>query len=85
MSAYVSVDGVEFTDDDVERWADEAEAGFPGAVFSESSPGRPVSVGLNARPFTIRLDDARRSKIDRVARDRRTTASEVVRGLIDVL
>lgn len=75
----------EFTDDDLERWADEAERGFPGARFGKSAPGRPGSVGHDARPFTLRLDHARRSKLDQIARERHTTSSQLVRDLIDNL
>lgn len=75
----------EFTEDDLERWADEAERGFPGATFGKSTPGRPVSVGHDARPFTLRLDHARRSKLDQIARQRHTTSSQLVRDLIDDL
>ena len=31
---YTAANGTAFTDDDLERWAQEAEAGFPGATFS---------------------------------------------------
>ncbi len=75
----------EWTEEDLERWAGEAEAGFPGATFGRSTPGRPVSVGHDARPFTLRLDRARRSKLDQVAHERNTTASQLVRDLIDDL
>lgn len=56
MTPYTAADGTTFTDDDIERWVAEAEAGFPEATFSPSTPGRPVSVGQEARPFTLRLD-----------------------------
>lgn len=62
-----SRDGAVFTEQDLERWADEAEAGFPGATFDKSTPGRPVTVGAEARPFTLRLDQARRAKLDQTS------------------
>ncbi len=85
MAQYVAVDGTVFTDDDLENWAREAEDGFPGARFGSSSPGRPVSVGHDARPVTVRLDADRRLKLDQVARGRHTTVSQVLRDLIDAL
>ena len=48
-------------------------------------PGRPVSVGKNAHPFTIRLDEARRNKINTIAKELGTTPSHLVRDLIDAL
>ncbi|WP_273119217.1 hypothetical protein [Actinomyces dentalis] len=48
-------------------------------------PPAPRGAGGRDRPLVLRLDAARRSKLDEVARLRRTTASQVVRELIDSL
>ena len=80
---YTAANGTAFTDDDLERWAQEAEAGFPGATFSPSTPGRPISVGEQAKPFTLRLDTARREKLRTLAEARHTNPSQVMRELID--
>lgn len=85
MDTHTGADGTRFTDADVERWAQEAEAGFPGARFSPSTPGRPVSVGQDARPLTIRLDAARRAKLSALAAAQHTNVSQVVRDLIDTI
>lgn len=87
MARYSDVNGVPFTDDDVERWAADAESekGYTGKHLGPSVPGRPISVGAQARPFTLRLDAARRAKLDEAAQERRTTPSQLVRDLIDAL
>jgi len=92
MSEYLSSDGVTFTDEDIERWAviDESEAGYTGGHLgppTEGLPslGRPISVGEDARPFTVRLDAIRRAKLDLAARQRNVSASQLVRDLIDGL
>ncbi|MDF2045325.1 MULTISPECIES: CopG family transcriptional regulator [Microbacterium] len=87
MKKYTDVNGVPFTDDDIEAWAAEAESekGYTGGHLGPSQPGRPVSVGAKARPFTLRLDAARRAKLDEVAHDRHTTPSQLMRDLIDAL
>ncbi|WP_420176546.1 CopG family transcriptional regulator [Luteococcus sp. OSA5] len=87
MTEYKDVNGVPFTDEDIELWATEAESerGYQGGHLGPSRPGRPISVGDQARPFTLRLDAARRAKLDTAARQRRTTASQLVRDLIDAL
>lgn len=85
MGTYSDVNGVPFTDDDVERWAAQAEAGYTGKHLGPSVPGRPISVGAQARPFTLRLDAARRAKLDEVAQERHTTPSQLMRELIDTL
>ena len=70
MATYTAASGGTFTDADLERWGEEAEVGFPGARFGPSSAGRPVSVGTDARPFTLRLDAARRAKLEARAKER---------------
>lgn len=87
MSKYTDVNGTPFTDEDIEHWASEAESelGYTGKHLGPSQPGRPVSVGTQARPFTLRLDAARRAKLDEVAHERHTTASQLMRELIDSL
>ncbi len=85
MGKYTAVNGTEFTDEDIERWAAEHEGGYTGAHVGPAVPGRPVSVGANAKPFTLRWDAHRRAKLDRLAKERHTTPSELMRGLIDAL
>lgn len=85
MKKYRAADGTVFTEEDIERWAQEAEEGFPRGVFGASSPGRPVSVGPGARPLTIRLDAERRAKLAEIAERRGITVSQLLRGLIDEL
>ncbi len=87
MSKYSDVNGVPFTDEDIERWDAEAESeqGYTGKHLGPSVAGRPISVGAQARPFTLRLDAARRAKLDEIARERHTTPSQLMRELIDAL
>lgn len=87
MTAYHDVTGVQFTDGDIERWALEAESeqGYTGKHLGASVAGRPISVGTQARPFTLRLDLARRAKLDEIARVKETTPSQIIRELIDAL
>ena len=82
---YVSTEGVTYSDEDVERWGQEAEAGFPGWKFGRPIAGRPISVGADARPFSFRLDADRRAKLIDAAKERQTTPSQVMRDLIDTL
>ncbi|MGO1592113.1 MAG: CopG family transcriptional regulator [Ancrocorticia sp.] len=87
MKTYKDVNGTEFTEEDIERWAADAEADVPytGEHYGPPTPGRPVSVGTEAKPFTLRLDRERRSKLDAAAHDRHVTPSQLVRDLIDTL
>lgn len=85
MTKHTAADGTTFTDADLERWAHEAEAGFPVARFGRATPGRPVSVGEDARSLTIRLDARRRAKLAARAEQQHTNVSQVLRDLIDAL
>ncbi len=85
ITKHTATDGTAFTEADIERWGTEAEQGFPGWKFGRSVAGRPVSVGAQARPFTLRLDADRRAKLDHVAQERHTTVSQLMRDLIDSL
>lgn len=38
MSTYTDINGVTFTDADVERWADDAEVGFPNSTLTRETP-----------------------------------------------
>ncbi|QPK80774.1 CopG family transcriptional regulator [Schaalia sp. ZJ405] len=87
MGTYTDVNGTAFTDDDIEQWASEAESetGYTGKHLGASIPGRPISVGVQAKPFTLRLDAPRRAKLNEVANQRQTTPSQLMRDLIDSL
>jgi len=90
MAGYVTTGGTKFTDEDIERWAavEESDEGYTGGhvgppINGLPTLGRPVSIGEDARPFTVRLDARRRAQLDAAARARHTTSSELVRELID--
>ncbi len=85
METYTSADGTTFTSAELEQWAREAEAGFPQAEFGPATPGRPVSVGEDARPLTFRLDARRRAKLVALAAQQHKNVSQVLRDLIDAV
>lgn len=87
MGKYADVNGVPFTDEDIERWAaeDESEVGYGGGHLGPSRPGRPVSVGADVRPVTVRLDAVRRAKLEKFASSHQTSISQAVRDLIDAI
>lgn len=87
MAKYTAMNGTTFTDEDIERWAAEAESeqGYTGGHIGASIPDRPVSVGAESKPFTLRLDANRRAKLDTVAKQRHITPADLMRDLIDTL
>lgn len=84
---WTAVNGTTYNDEQVEQWAkaQESEAEYSGEHLTPAMPGRPVSVGKNAHPVTIRLDEARRNKINTIAKELGTTPSHLVRDIIDAL
>lgn len=87
MTECTDVNGPASTDDGIEGWAAaaESEQGYTGGHIAPSVPGRPISVGRKARPFTLRLDTARRAKLDEAAQERHITLPRLMRDLIDAL
>lgn len=87
MGTYTAADGTHFTEADIERWAavTESEEGYTGDHRGPTTAGRPVSIGADARPFTLRLDAQRRAKLRRIAEQRQVTTSQLMRELIDSL
>ena len=69
MATYTSAYGAMITDEDLERWENEAEDGVPydGKHLGSSVAGRPISVGVGAKPFTLRPDRSRRTKLGEVS------------------
>ncbi|MGO3146514.1 MAG: CopG family transcriptional regulator [Leucobacter sp.] len=85
MNVHTTADNVQFTEEDIKRWGQEAESGFTGWKFGKPVAGRPVSVGTDARPFTLCLDAERRMKLNKIAQEKHTTPSQLMRNLIDAL
>ncbi|WP_164461548.1 hypothetical protein [Neoactinobaculum massilliense] len=75
---YTAATGEHFTDEDIERWAADAESGFPDSTV-EWVPGRPW--GKQTEPMvvkTIRIPAALWHRIEQQASKRGVTVSEVV-------
>lgn len=73
--------GIPLTDDDIQRLADEAEAGYdPGHLRPRG--GRPRMGSAPAEVVAVRLDPELRAAIEARATADRTTTSEVIRDAI---
>ena len=85
MATYTDVNGVQFTDEDIERWAAEVESeeGPPLTFVEAPRKGRPRSVGEEADVMSFRIDLPRRQKLQNIAKTKGVSASDVVRELID--
>jgi len=86
MKTYTTKSGRVYSEADLERRSWEAANGMPGWEFvGKPTPGRPVSVGAKAKPFTIRLDEVRRAKVENEAKTRHISTSDLMRELIDAM
>lgn len=84
--SWTAANGTTYTNEDLERWASlqESEEYDPPHLMPVHR-GRPISIGKDAQPFTIRLDHNRREKINQIAAEHHVTPSKLVRDLIDSL
>lgn len=76
-----TIDGLDLTDELIEEYAQEAEAGYD---LDEWEPvrGRPLMGTGPAKSFPVRLDPELRAELDRRAADEDRPASEVVRDAL---
>ncbi|MBT1162591.1 MULTISPECIES: hypothetical protein [Bifidobacterium] len=78
MKQYLAEDGTPITDEMVERWAQEAEDGFPDCTLTrESDPFPPSRVDMKAH--TIRVPDELWTLVEAAANIKHITPSEYTR------
>jgi hypothetical protein len=76
-----AANGIELTDDTLNRMADEAERGLDTTQLRRR-PGRPSMGSGPAETFPVRLDPELRAALDHRAEHDQTTASEVIRAAL---
>jgi hypothetical protein len=81
---HVAHDGTVLTDELLDQWGDQIEAGeYPGTAVPVRR-GRPLAIGAEAAsPVTVWLDRARRDKLRLMAERRHVSQAEVLRDLLD--
>lgn len=77
-------DGRPVTEEDVRRWADEAEAGFPGTAFGpvRRGPGRPPTSRPKAGRVQMRVDEDTYRQITERGASRGETRSQYLSRLV---
>ena len=73
--------GIPLSDDDIQRLADEAEAGYDPSQLRPRG-GRPRMGSAPAEVVPVRLDPELRAAVEARATAERTTTSEVIREAI---
>ena len=84
MGDVIASDGTVVTQRMLDDWFERAEAGeLPGSP-GPTHPGRPLSIGDEvATPVTIRLDGARRRKLEQLATTGGVSKAQIMRDLLD--
>jgi len=75
MNTYTAPGGVTYTDDDIERWAADAERGI--------YPGEPGEIIDGPMLNVVPLDDAHRAKAEELAEQRGLSVQELFYQFID--
>lgn len=80
MSEYRTADGRRLTESDIERLADEAEAGFPGKTLAKPRKGRPwLDDSGPSRSRTVRLPGNLDIALTVCAESENVSPSEIIR------
>lgn len=77
MNHCIGANGVPFTDEDVERWTNEAEDGFPNSVLTHETPPWRKSEPMETR--SLRVPSALWSLLEKQAKEHGVTTSEYAR------
>lgn len=77
MKQYMGANGVPFTDEDVEQWAQEAENGFPNSVLAHEVPPWRKSEPMVTR--SLRVPNALWTLLEKQAKEHGVTTSEYAR------
>lgn len=78
--SYGTIDGVEITEEVIERLVKHSEEGFPGARFR--SPGRPARTEEQTRAVTVRLTDTELTHLMARAEHEDMSRSDAIRAAI---
>ena len=78
--SYGTIDGVEVTEEVVERLVKNAEDGFPGATFRV--PGRPARTDEPTRAITVRLSESELAAVMARAEREHKSRSDAIRAAI---
>lgn len=79
MSGNNTINGVPVTEEQIEKWADEAAAGFDVATLKKRGRGRPGRGSSAAQLIGLRLTPDELAALDEAAARRHLTRSEAIR------
>lgn len=78
-----TMNGQEISEEQIDQWVTEAEAGYDPAMLRRR--GRPTRASSPSRAITVRLTETELEGIEKYARQHDLTRSEAIRSAIQVL
>lgn len=82
MTDYIASTGEHFTDDDLERWAQDADKGFPNAIFEPTPPRQWEHEAQPMTSKTFRAPTSLWALVEQKAKEENLTTSDFVRRAI---
>lgn len=82
MSEGETIDGVHVTDEQIQAWADEAEAGIDVDMLKKRGRGRPGRGAEPAQVVALRLTPQELAELDALAARAHKTRSELIRAAL---
>lgn len=82
VGARETINGVPVTDEQIQAWADEAEAGFDADELKKRGRGRPGRGSEPAQVVALRLTAEELAELDALAAHTHQTRSELIRAAL---
>lgn len=82
MDARETINGVPVTDEQIQTWADEAEAGYDVDALKKRGRGRPGRGAEPSQVVALRLTSEELAELDALASRMHKTRSELIRAAL---
>ena len=84
MSINVMIDGKPVTEEQIQAWAEEAEAGYDCAALKKRGRGRPGRGAAASQVIALRLTEEEIEALDARVKEEGTTRSDVIREALQL-
>ncbi len=85
MGITETINGKPVTDEQIQAWADEAEAGYDYAALKKRGRGRPGRGAAPSQVIALRLTEKEVAALDARAKEKGTTRSDVIREALQLV
>lgn len=84
MSINETIGGKPVTEEQIQAWADEAEAGYDYAALKKRGRGRPGRGAVASQVIALRLTEEEIEALDARAKEEGTTRSDIIRKALQL-